>query len=421
MKILWVTNTIFPDLSKIMKSPPQVVGGWMVSLANDLLLKGVDLTIVTARQNIKKEQTKINGISYYLLETKKPITTLDNSLAEKWKKVISEVQPDVVHIHGTEYAHGLSLMKVCPNLNYVISIQGLISVYARYYRGNVSRKEIKKFRTFRDFIKRDSILQAQTKLELRGEEIEKKYFQLGKHFIGRTQWDYDHTKTLAKYAKYHFCNESLRSSFYASKKWNLNQKQNHSIFLSQAIFPLKGLHQVIKALSLLIHDFPNIKLRVAGSNILKSDTFRDTIAFSGYSNYIRHLIHKFSFQDKVKFMGVLSEKEMIEEYLNCHLFICPSSIENSPNSLGEAQLLGVPCIASYVGGIPDMIEHNETGLLYRFEEVEMLSQSIRQIFTNSSLAEKLSKNGIQVAEERHNKEENAERTKEIYQNILKKN
>ena len=88
----------------------------------------------------------------------------------------------------------------------------------------------------------------------------------------------------------------------------------------------------------------------------------------------------------MQFTGSLREDQMIAEYLNAHLFICPSSIENSPNSLGEAQLLGVPVIASYVGGVPDMVTHGETGLLYRFEEVEMLAEGIRNLFMNMALA-----------------------------------
>ena len=54
--------------------------------------------------------------------------------------------------------------------------------------------------------------------------------------------------------------------------------------------------------------------------------------------------------------------------------------------MGEAQLLGVPVIASYVGGVPDMVTHGETGLLYRFEEVEMLAEGIRNLFMNMALA-----------------------------------
>ena len=57
-------------------------------------------------------------------------------------------------------------------------------------------------------------------------------------------------------------------------------------------------------------------------------------------------------EDKVSFLGPLNAEQMKAEYLRSNVFLCPSSIENSPNSLGEAQMLGVPCVASYVGGIP---------------------------------------------------------------------
>lgn len=78
-------------------------------------------------------------------------------------------------------------------------------------------------------------------------------------------------------------------------------------------------------------------------------------------------------------MGMLSEQEMCKAYLECNVFICPSSIENSPNSLGEAQLLGIPHIASYVGGIPEIVNYNPE-ILYRFEESEMLASKVIDIF-----------------------------------------
>jgi glycosyltransferase involved in cell wall biosynthesis len=109
---------------------------------------------------------------------------------------------------------------------------------------------------------------------------------------------------------------------------------------------------------------------------------------------------------------------MINEYQKANLFICSSSIENSPNSVGEAQLLGTPVIASYVGGVPDMVIHNETGLLYRFEEVEMLSENIRTIFNNRSFLLNLSKNGITIANLRHNRQVNLNKTVDIYSKIL---
>jgi glycosyltransferase involved in cell wall biosynthesis len=78
--------------------------------------------------------------------------------------------------------------------------------------------------------------------------------------------------------------------------------------------------------------------------------------------------------NNINFLGILSEEDIIREFQNCNIFICPSSIENSPNSLGEAQLIGIPTISAYVGGIPDMVIHNYSGLLYRYEEIEILER-----------------------------------------------
>lgn len=80
----------------------------------------------------------------------------------------------------------------------------------------------------------------------------------------------------------------------------------------------------------------------------------------------------------------------------------------------------MPVIAYFAGGIPDMVTHGETGLLYRFEEVEIPAMHIRSIFSYDNLTFKLSSNGIIVAEERHNRLINLNNTLEIYQEIIAK-
>ena len=79
------------------------------------------------------------------------------------------------------------------------------------------------------------------------------------------------------------------------------------------------------------------------------------------------------------FTGSLDETKMCEQYLKSNIFICCSSIENSPNSLGEAQLLRMPYLTSYVGGTPD-IASSTPETLYRYEETEMLAAKICDIF-----------------------------------------
>ena len=122
----------------------------------------------------------------------------------------------------------------------------------------------------------------------------------------------------------------------------------------------------------------------------------------------------------ISFLGPLNEEKMVESYLKSNIFICPSSIENSPNSLGEAQILGVPCIASYVGGVPDMIEDNKTGMLYRFEDYKILAAKIREIFLmKKNKLKELSNNEAEIARKRHDLDVNTRRLIEIYNAINK--
>lgn len=252
--------------------------------------------------------------------------------------------------------------------------------------------------TFRDII-RGSILKGQKQFKQRAAyEIE--MIKEAKHIIGRTSWDRARTWAINPCAEYHFCNETLRPEFYDGSKWNYNKCNKHTIFLSQAGYPIKGLHQVLKAMPIILRHYPDASIRVAGGDITKCSTLSEKLRLSGYGKYIKKLIKKVGMEGKVTFTGNLNAQQMKQEYLRANVFICPSTIENSPNSLGEAQILGTPCVASYVGGIPDMMEGNEKNL-YRFEEIEMLAEKVCKVFveegtpviTNDNLCTQMPEHG----------------------------
>lgn len=416
MKVLWITNILFPEAEQLLTGSGELKasGGWMLGAANALLRnKKVKLTVASVSTKVHK-LTKLEGhdILYYILPMGKGNMDFNMDYCKYWQQVNNDVNPDVVHIHGTEYSHGYAYMMACDCNNVVISIQGLTSAYYPYYYFGMTKKDIYLNMTFRDMI-RGSILKGQNQFKQRAAyEIE--MIKTTRHIIGRTSWDKSRVWAINPNAEYHFCNETLRPDFYDGSRWMYNQCDKHSIFISQAGYPIKGLHQVLKAMPFILRHFPDTKIRVAGGDITKSVTLLDKLRLSGYGKYIKNLIKKYNIDGKVIFTGNLNGEQMKQEYLRANVFVCPSTIENSPNSLGEAQILGTPCVASYVGGVMDMMKGNETNL-YRFEEVEMLAEKVCQIFTDKEKQIDMHT----VAYERHNPEINSKQLFTIYKTIAK--
>jgi glycosyltransferase involved in cell wall biosynthesis len=109
---------------------------------------------------------------------------------------------------------------------------------------------------------------------------------------------------------------------------------------------------------------------------------------------------------------------MCEQFLKANVYVNPSCIENSPNSVCEAQLLGVPCVASNVGGTDDLITNGVNGYLYRFEEDEILALRIIDFFSDLDNTRRISNNARELALVRHNKINNTKNILSIYNDIL---
>lgn len=413
MKILWITNILFPEAEQLLTGSGELKasGGWMLGAAN-ALQQCKDVKLIVASVSPKVETlTKLEGkqITYFILPMGKGNLRYNDEYCTYWVQVKDAIKPDVVHIHGTEYSHGLAYMKACGSENVVISIQGLTSAYYYYYYG-MTKKDIYMNLTFRDII-RGSILKGQRQFKQRAAyEIE--MIKEAKHIIGRTSWDRARTWAINPCAEYHFCNETLRPEFYDGSKWNYNKCNKHTIFLSQAGYPIKGLHQVLKAMPIILRHYPDASIRVAGGDITKCSTLSEKLRLSGYGRYIKRLIKKNALDGKVTFTGNLNGAQMKQEYLNANVFVCPSTIENSPNSLGEAQILGTPCVASYVGGVMDMMKGDEEHL-YRFEEVEMLAAKVCGVFADAEKQVDMRA----VALRRHDGNSNSDNLLLIYKNI----
>lgn len=419
MKILWLINIPLPEASLLMNEKPSPFGGWLINASKDLVIQdGIELSIAFPKKRIKNlKKLKGDKITYFAF---KPVKDKDKEIIENndnFLEIIKEFKPDIVHIYGTELAHTLSMVNICnrEKIKTVISIQGLVSVISKHINASLPFKVIYGF-TLRNILRKDSVIGLQRLFVKRGKnEIET--IKKVNHIIGRTTWDKACTSQINPNAKYYFCNETLRDEFY-NYEWNVKKYEKYSIFLSQAHYPIKGFHFVLEAMPLILKRYPDTKVYISGKNITKSDTLKDKLLMTYYGKYIKKLIKDYKLEKNIIFTGYLDEKQMCERYLKSHVFVSSSTVENESNSLSEAKFLGVPCVASYVGGVTDRIEFGKDGFLYQHDAPYMLAHYVCEIFDNEDVALRFSKKAREHALKTHNKETNTQRIVEIYKKII---
>ena len=361
----------------------------------------------------------------------------DSGLEDRMRKITEDFKPDVIHCYGTEYPHTLAMCKAYPYKEKIlISIQGLCSVYANTYFANLPQKVIRN-KTFRDWLKKDSLVEQKEKYDRRG-KYEMEAVKIAGNVAGRTAWDSFYTTLWNKDVKYYHLNETLRSCFYEGE-WEETSADPHTIFLSQGNYPIKGLHYMLAALPRIREKYPDVKVNVAGDSVIKFETWKDKIKISAYGRYLRQLIKRFGLEKNVSFLGSLTAAQMKEQYLNCGLFVCPSTIENSPNSLGEAMILGVPCVSADVGGVSSIFVDKQDGILYdgfrtkdnafdltyitdtkelTLEEIaDALADAVITMWDDPATSREYCKNAMQHARDTHDREKNYGRMIEIYESI----
>lgn len=449
MRVLWLCNICLPAVARQLGLPASPKEGWVTGLATALLaapagdislsvafpLSTPDLAAAAqspestaAAADVLTGTTRIAGalLTWYAFaeNTHDPhlyAPILENELAA----ICDRATPDILHCFGTEYPHTLAACRVFPAKDRIlVGIQGLCAVYADAYYADLPERVIRT-RTLRDILRHDSIPEQREKYVRRG-EMEIEAIRLAGNVTGRTPWDRYYTEQWNPNARYYKMNETLRPEFYEGKTWDVTACEPHTIFLSQSDYPIKGLHYLLLALPELRRAYPDVRVRVAGNSIVRHADLKEKLKLSAYGKYLLRLMREGDVEDCIEFLGPLTAEEMRAEYLRCSLFVCCSAIENSPNSLGEAMLLGVPCVAADVGGISGIFDHEKDGILYQgfktkkerlLLNTENLKNAIKSMWENPKEMIRYSENARKHAASTHDFLANSAKMTEIYTEI----
>ncbi|MDE6603093.1 MAG: glycosyltransferase [Lachnospiraceae bacterium] len=412
MKVMWIANLPLPEMAERI-GVNSSLGGWLPALSSHLKEKENIEFVYCFPQNRTKAliQKKIGKVMFYGFYEDMASHTYDKKMEKDLKEIYMLERPDVVHLFGSEYYHAYAAVRSGIELDrMVMSIQGIMCLLAKHYCDGISAKD----RLFPRMTKKGKIgciEKEKKKFEMQG-QYEGYVFRHIKIFEGRTDFDEAYVKIVNPSSKYFKCNRILRKKFYEGQ-WQAEAVEPYSVFLGQASYPPKGLHIFLQAISMLKELIPEIKVYIGGQNICQG---KDV---SSYGKYIEQIIKKYQLEDKITFLGSLCEEKMWEQFLKTNVFVLPSSGENSPNTLAEAMILGVPCIAADVGGVCSMMEHAKEGYIYRVDEPHMLAFYLYKLMRNRKLSQKFSENARRRALSLYDESENTRKVIEMYEDISK--
>lgn len=420
IRVMWSVFITFPEVAGMVEKKAEYACTWARALADKIRNReDIKLAIVSISDSNKVQKFNVNNVLFYFLPNgKKTMKNGGCSVArEAWRTIINDFKPDIIHIHGSESMVPYELIKMQPDIPIYLTLQGILSNYYKDYTAGIDENDIKSNITIRDIVRHSGILGDKEKTKKKS--VFEQEMLKGVHYLGgRTTWDKVSALIINSDALYLYAPEMIRQNFYDSTRWNVNKITPHRIFMHQGFKPIKGLHILLDAMSILKKKYPDIQLYMSGMNVMKNSSLKEKIFQTGYVKYLFKKIADHELEECIHFTGILDADQIINELKASHVMVLPSSIENSPNSLCEAQLVGIPCVASYVGGVPEMLRDGTDGFLYTYNEPLMLAEYISRIFESNELAEQFSISSYQWIRKRQGAELVVSQTMSNYRTIL---
>lgn len=400
MKVAWFTNV--PLLVPSESIDGYNGGGWMNALVEEITsIPHVDLVVFSEGKSVSISSKKFE--QRFILISADRITRFLNKLRtlfrrklkidyldEIYKRLSVELEQekfDVIHIWGTEKSFGL--LAKYTSIPIIVHIQGVLNSYQYYLSPNLPS-------SFNDYAARRRELLFWNTLC----QIERQIFEVNSVFGGRTKWDLTLVELLGGVgARYVVMQEGLRQPFLDEEKLiNSSLVLSENIRLVSVLSPptYKGLYLIDEIHSCL------------------EQRLNRKVDWTVIGTEERNV-------GNLKFIGRCSDIEIANIFSRSDIYVHTALIENSPNSICEAQTFGLPIIAGLSGGIESLILNRESAILVQPGDAMMYTAALVKIINNYS---HYKVNSLEQVEEvlcRHNPSTLAQVTVLEYEKLIKNN
>lgn len=426
MKVLWLVNGMMPEMAVALGLRGANTGGWMPSLISALHTYSPEIELSFICEWRRDAEVEVEGRRHFALrQMNGPLLLQGRSSREEFgkkiKSIIERVKPDLVHFHGTENGYLDFPDEVWSGVPRLVSLQGVINGIHPHYLGGLTPRQLRPHRNWIRYLATGhdlfDIADSWRERVAKGEAVS---LARVRHIAGRTEWDRAWAEALAPHATYYRLGEIMRPEFYGQGA-PTNVRDPHRIFASAAFkYPLKGGHTLLEALSILKRDFPDVKLAIADSLAkIAPSGLLGWARTTEYHGFLRKLIKGLGLTDNIELLPSLNASRVVEELRKAAVYCQASFVENSPNSLAEAQLVGTPVVATYVGGIPSMVNDGENGALIPAGDPASMARAISNFFRNPESAASMSSRARVIAFQRHDAKIIAQNVLDCYRSVIR--
>lgn len=412
MRVLWFSNCMLSQTSTS-------TGSWLYSMA-ELITRNTtihltNIVINSCRKDIIKSVISSNFDEYEI--PNKFLACLRRRFSKKKKyiikQIIDSISPDIVHVWGVENPFCFFVPDWFKEVPCLLEIQGLRGPCSEVFYGDLSISEIMKCIGLKEllFPFKYSLPIQKKKFAIKGMDdvlVLKKY----RYISTQSDWIRSYIEYYSSAIIYETA-ISVRNPFMQlTWKYPLNGEKAF-ITISSGPIPYKSIQTAVKALSIAQKKYNDIRLYIVGD-------FVSNYKSSGYLFYIKRLIKKLGLEQNVIFTGSLSADKLVSLMLSCLGLIQTSYVESYSLVVAEGMSIGIPCIVSYAGAMPELAINNHSALFYSPGDYFSCSNKMIRLIENVELAESLSENSKMIARKRNNEDYVLQTQLNIYNDILAK-
>lgn len=416
LKVLWFVNKPLPAVTHRLALPDRHHACWLDGL--EIAVRNspdVRLAVVSGGVHpfLPFEE---GGVTYYDSGSREPASR-PARMARRWRQAvhprddlsgyvaaIKDFDPDVVHFHGTESAYGL----LCPRIPMpsVISLQGLLSVYERMVLRGIDTSFMRCISP--SLLVRGGGFVHGTLTIKRAAKRERRIISGCRNFIGRTSFDEYVVRALNPSCRYYPSDYRIVRPEFFSREWSLEGCNDLVVYATAGDYVRKGVGTLLESVSLLKRfALPDVSLRIGGSLGSPEEGGRAVL----------HRIQKLGLEKNVTLLGVLDARSIAEELRSARAFVLASHADNSPNTLAEAMVVGVPCVATAVGGVPSMVREGIEGLLIQDGDPYALAGALLRVMSDNDIASELGRRARETARLRHDPQQILQHLLGIYREL----